>query len=174
MPEMTMNQRHDKNHLHGAPIDKGSSSLTCKLSFTILSHKKRVLLIWKILPMPFANKVSLEGMLLRLLKLGRDPNSLERGNYEKSILCALLVSWIVGVVFSTPQTFAAAKEKKKGENCIWPGPFPFGPNCHAGEFSRGAAIKLWLQEVNAKGGIYVKQYGKRLPVELQVRRQERR
>jgi len=28
------------------------------------------------------------------------------------------------------------------------------------------AIKLWLQEVNAKGGIYVKEYGKRLPVEL--------
>jgi len=79
MPEMTMNQRYDKNHLHRAPIDKRSSSLTCKPSFTILSHKKRVLLIWKILPCPFANKVSLEGMLLRLLKLGRDPNSLERG-----------------------------------------------------------------------------------------------
>jgi len=28
------------------------------------------------------------------------------------------------------------------------------------------AIKLWLQEVNAKGGIYVKEYGKKLPVEL--------
>ncbi|MBW1800514.1 MAG: amino acid ABC transporter substrate-binding protein [Deltaproteobacteria bacterium] len=28
------------------------------------------------------------------------------------------------------------------------------------------AIKLWLQEVNAKGGIYVKELGKRLPVEL--------
>ncbi|MFC1868430.1 amino acid ABC transporter substrate-binding protein [Thermodesulfobacteriota bacterium] len=28
------------------------------------------------------------------------------------------------------------------------------------------AIKLWLQEVNAKGGIYVKEFGKKLPVEL--------
>ena len=28
------------------------------------------------------------------------------------------------------------------------------------------AIALWLQEVNAKGGIYVKKYNKRLPVEL--------
>jgi hypothetical protein len=79
MPEMTMNQRYNKNHLDGALIDKCSSSLTCKLSFTILSHKKRVLPIWKILPCPCANKVSLEGMLVRLLKLGKDPNDDQNG-----------------------------------------------------------------------------------------------
>jgi branched-chain amino acid transport system substrate-binding protein len=30
----------------------------------------------------------------------------------------------------------------------------------------GAAYDIWLEEVNAKGGIYVKEYGKKLPVEL--------
>ncbi|MCX5806626.1 MAG: amino acid ABC transporter substrate-binding protein [Proteobacteria bacterium] len=30
----------------------------------------------------------------------------------------------------------------------------------------GAAYDIWLEEVNAKGGIYVKEYGKKLPIEL--------
>ena len=30
----------------------------------------------------------------------------------------------------------------------------------------GPAYEIWLEEVNAKGGIYVKEYGKRLPVEI--------
>jgi len=42
----------------------------------------------------------------------------------------------------------------------------------SGPYSVGAAItqipnyKMWAEEVNAKGGIYVKEYGKKLPVEL--------
>jgi len=28
------------------------------------------------------------------------------------------------------------------------------------------AYEIWLEEVNAKGGIYVKEYGKKLPVEI--------
>jgi branched-chain amino acid transport system substrate-binding protein len=30
----------------------------------------------------------------------------------------------------------------------------------------GAAYDIWVEEVNAKGGIYVKEYGKKLPIEL--------
>jgi len=30
----------------------------------------------------------------------------------------------------------------------------------------GAAYEIWLEEVNAKGGIFVKEYGKKLPIEL--------
>jgi len=84
---------------------------------------------------------------------------------KKSILCALLVSWIVGVAFSTPQTFAAAKEKK--EKIVFGQALSLsGQIAMQASFLEVPAIKLWLQEVNAKGGIYVKQYGKRLPVEL--------
>jgi branched-chain amino acid transport system substrate-binding protein len=42
----------------------------------------------------------------------------------------------------------------------------------SGPYAPGAAMtqipnyKMWVEEVNAKGGIFVKQYGKRLPVEL--------
>jgi len=42
----------------------------------------------------------------------------------------------------------------------------------SGPYSIGAGItqvpnyKMWVEEVNAKGGIYVKEYGKKLPVEL--------
>ena len=42
----------------------------------------------------------------------------------------------------------------------------------SGPYATGAALtqipnyKMWVEEVNAKGGIYVKKYKKRLPVEL--------
>jgi len=41
-----------------------------------------------------------------------------------------------------------------------------GPTAGVTKILEQAAIKLWLREVNAKGGIYVKEYNKRLPVEL--------
>ena len=41
-----------------------------------------------------------------------------------------------------------------------------GPMGAATAFLETPNNQLWLQEVNAKGGIYVKEYGKRLPVEL--------
>jgi branched-chain amino acid transport system substrate-binding protein len=41
-----------------------------------------------------------------------------------------------------------------------------GPTAMLTKILEQGAIKLWLQEVNARGGIYVKEYGKRLPVEL--------
>jgi len=41
-----------------------------------------------------------------------------------------------------------------------------GPTAGVTKILEQSAIKLWLQEVNAKGGIYVKEYDKRLPVEL--------
>lgn len=41
-----------------------------------------------------------------------------------------------------------------------------GPVAAAVGFLEVPIIKLWLEEVNKKGGIYVPEYGKRLPVEL--------
>lgn len=41
-----------------------------------------------------------------------------------------------------------------------------GPFASVAAFSEIPIIKLWLEEVNKEGGIYVPEYGKRLPVEL--------
>jgi len=41
-----------------------------------------------------------------------------------------------------------------------------GPTSGVTKMLEQSAIKLWLREVSTKGGIYVKEYGKRLPVEL--------
>ncbi len=32
--------------------------------------------------------------------------------------------------------------------------------------TNGPVYDLWIEEINAKGGIFVKEYGKRLPIEL--------
>jgi branched-chain amino acid transport system substrate-binding protein len=41
-----------------------------------------------------------------------------------------------------------------------------GPLAPATSMSGGPIYELWVDEVNKKGGIYVKEYGKKLPVEL--------
>ena len=43
-----------------------------------------------------------------------------------------------------------------------------GPLAFFEENAFGAIYKLWVDEVNAQGGIYVKEYGKKLPVEMLV------
>jgi branched-chain amino acid transport system substrate-binding protein len=43
-----------------------------------------------------------------------------------------------------------------------------GPLSVFEETGFGPIYKMWVDEVNAKGGIYVKEYGKRLPVEMKV------
>jgi branched-chain amino acid transport system substrate-binding protein len=40
-----------------------------------------------------------------------------------------------------------------------------GPNALIAQSASILVVDLWLEEINAKGGIYVKEYGKRLPVE---------
>jgi branched-chain amino acid transport system substrate-binding protein len=43
-----------------------------------------------------------------------------------------------------------------------------GPLSVFEETGFGPVYKMWVDEVNAKGGIYVKEYGKKLPVEMKV------
>ena len=43
-----------------------------------------------------------------------------------------------------------------------------GPLSVFEEASFGPIYKMWVEEVNAKGGIYVEEYGKQLPVEMLV------
>jgi branched-chain amino acid transport system substrate-binding protein len=43
-----------------------------------------------------------------------------------------------------------------------------GPYAPGAEMTQIPNYKMWVEEVNAKGGIFVKEYGKRLPVELVI------
>jgi branched-chain amino acid transport system substrate-binding protein len=43
-----------------------------------------------------------------------------------------------------------------------------GPYAAGAEVTQTPNFKLWVEEVNAKGGIYVKEYKKRLPIELKI------
>ncbi len=41
-----------------------------------------------------------------------------------------------------------------------------GPLAQIGDFAFGPIYKMWVEEVNARGGIYVEEYGKNLEIEL--------
>jgi len=43
-----------------------------------------------------------------------------------------------------------------------------GPLAPAAKLSAGTTYEMWVKEVNKAGGIYVKQYGKKLPIELKI------
>ena len=43
-----------------------------------------------------------------------------------------------------------------------------GPLSFLEEYAFGPVYKMWVEEVNARGGIYVEEYGKKLPLELIV------
>jgi len=78
------------------------------------------------------------------------------------ILGCLLVLSLLLVLVSTQAPAAPAKNKIVfGQAIALTG--PIAPQPASLEIP---LIKLWMQEVNKKGGIYVPEYGKRLPVEL--------
>ena len=41
-----------------------------------------------------------------------------------------------------------------------------GPNAAIGDAAYGPVMQMWEEKVNAAGGIYVEEYGKKLPVEF--------
>jgi len=43
-----------------------------------------------------------------------------------------------------------------------------GPNAIYEETAFGPLYKMWVDEVNARGGLYIEEYGKRLPIELKI------
>jgi len=81
---------------------------------------------------------------------------------KKKAFLFCLVFTLVVLVTSQVQAAAQAKDKIVFGQTIGLS----GPIASAVGFLEVPIIKLWLQEVNKKGGIYVPEYGKRLPVEL--------
>jgi branched-chain amino acid transport system substrate-binding protein len=82
-----------------------------------------------------------------------------KAKYLKLMVCMSLIVFFATFPFTAfPQT----KDKIRIGNAI----------ALSGPYAAGAAMTqipnydMWAEEVNAKGGIYVKSYGKRLPVEI--------
>ena len=81
---------------------------------------------------------------------------------KKLFLGLLVVIPVVMFLFSATLTTALAKDKIViGQVMSLSGPQAAGP-----QISGGPIYVLWVDEVNKHGGIYVKEYGKKLPVEL--------
>jgi branched-chain amino acid transport system substrate-binding protein len=82
-----------------------------------------------------------------------------KAKYVKYVVCVMLFALLVAFPLA-----ANAKDKIIiGASRPLSGPLAF---FEANAF--GPLYKMWVKEVNAKGGIYVKEYGKKLPVEMLV------
>jgi branched-chain amino acid transport system substrate-binding protein len=81
---------------------------------------------------------------------------------KRFLISLLLVFTVIAFVFVVPSPAAPAKDKIK---IAWVTSIS-GPNAAAVPLTYGMAYDLWIDEVNAKGGIMVKEYGKRLPLEV--------
>ena len=78
-----------------------------------------------------------------------------------AVLMLALVLVMAGWVMPTPG-HAAAPDKIRIGNAI----SLSGPNTVGAGTTQVAPYNMWVEEVNAKGGIYVKEYDKRIPVEV--------
>ena len=75
-------------------------------------------------------------------------------------LCAAIP--IVMLLFCTSYAAAPAKDKiRVGWVTSLSGPYASGV-----PVTSGNVYELWVEQVNAKGGIYIKEYGKKLPLEV--------
>jgi branched-chain amino acid transport system substrate-binding protein len=81
---------------------------------------------------------------------------------QKKLLVSLFLAVVTLVFFSPPVGAAPAKDKIR---IGWVTSFS-GPYASSVAPTYGMAYDLWIEETNAKGGIFVKEYGKKLPLEI--------
>ncbi|MFC2069685.1 amino acid ABC transporter substrate-binding protein [Chloroflexota bacterium] len=82
----------------------------------------------------------------------------------------IIMSCLMTVVMAT-SLFAAGCGEAEPEktSIVFGGARPLsGPNAIYEETAFGPLYKMWVDEINAKGGIYIKEYDKRLPIELKI------
>jgi branched-chain amino acid transport system substrate-binding protein len=83
----------------------------------------------------------------------------DKVKYLKLIACIILSVFLVGFPFTS---FSQTKDKIRIGNAI----SLSGPYAPGAGMTQIPNYDMWVEEVNAKGGIYVKSYDKRLPVEI--------
>lgn len=76
-----------------------------------------------------------------------------------------MVPWIVCLCFLASLVWTVQTVLAKDKIIIGMARSLSGPLAIIGQTSFDPAFKMWVEEVNARGGIYVKEYGKKLPVE---------
>jgi branched-chain amino acid transport system substrate-binding protein len=82
-----------------------------------------------------------------------------KGKYFNLIICTI---WLVLLLAFPFTAFSQIKDKiRMGCAISLSGPYAAGANV-----TQISNYEMWLEAVNAKGGIFVKEYGKRLPVEV--------
>jgi branched-chain amino acid transport system substrate-binding protein len=81
---------------------------------------------------------------------------------KKLFLAMVVVIPIVMLLFSTAQAAAPAKDKVR---VGWVTSLS-GVNASGVPVTSGNVYEMWVEEVNAKGGLYIKEYGKKLPLEV--------
>ena len=82
---------------------------------------------------------------------------------KRFLVSLLLVVTAVSFLFSSPP-FGAAPAKDK-IRIGWVTSLS-GPYASSVPVTNGMVYELWIEQINAKGGIFVKEYGKKLPIEL--------
>lgn len=90
------------------------------------------------------------------------PNFMEVLMQKRLFLSLLLAVTVVLFLCSSPLHAAPAKDKIR---IGWVTSFS-GPYASSVPPTYGMAYDLWFEETNAKGGIFVKEYGKKLPLEV--------
>jgi branched-chain amino acid transport system substrate-binding protein len=97
-----------------------------------------------------------------VLHENKDQNYFRKGEEMKNKVLLGLFVFTVAVFFLAGTAGAATKDKIViGQAISLSGPFAGGV-----QIAGGKIYELWVDEVNKNGGIYVKEYGKKLPVEL--------
>lgn len=82
---------------------------------------------------------------------------------KKQLLCALIVVSVV--VFCLCSFVQAAPPAKDKIRVGWVTSLS-GVNASSVPVTSGNVYTMWVEEVNARGGLYIKEYGKKLPLEV--------
>jgi branched-chain amino acid transport system substrate-binding protein len=79
-----------------------------------------------------------------------------------------MVPWLVCICFLASLILTVQPLLAKDKIIIGAARSLSGPLAAIGQTSFDPAFNMWVEEVNAKGGIYVKEYGKKLPIETLI------
>ena len=79
------------------------------------------------------------------------------------VIAVLLVALIVPLITACP-----APPVAKDKIVIGAARPLSGPLKDIGDYAFGPIMKMWVDDINAAGGLYVKEYGKKLPIDLRI------
>lgn len=79
---------------------------------------------------------------------------------NKTIICGVLLLFLMSALFT-----GCSKQEEKNSIVIGASRSLTGPHALVGSAAFEPIFKMWIKQVNAEGGIYIKEYKKKLPIE---------